>query len=119
MVSNAARKYEQQSEEQTASVPHRVPSQQPTRWTRFERGLMAIGGVISLLLVITLLSTKIAINNRQHDLQDLQAQVTRVKNSNSSDRQEIADLTSQASLKRAAQKYGLSDKNSNVRNINK
>lgn len=117
MVSNAARKYESQQVKQVRQTP--LVRQQPKGWNRLERALMVVGGAISLLLIITLLSTKISINNRQHDLQDLQARVSRVKNSNSSDRQEIAALTSQASLKRAAHKYGLSDKNSNVRNINR
>lgn len=117
MVSNAARKYE----ETEVQVPttQTTPVNQPVRWTRFERLLMVVGSAVTLLLIITLLSTKISINNRQHDLQDLQAKVSRVKSNNASDQQEISDLTSQSSLKKVAQKYGLSDKNSNVRNVNK
>lgn len=117
MVSNAARKYDQE-EVQGESIAV-TPANQPVHWNRFERLLMIVGSAITLLLIITLLSTKISINTRQHDLQDLQAKVTQVKNNNASDQQEIADLTSQSSLKRAAHKYGLTDKNSNVRNVNR
>ncbi len=69
--------------------------------------------------MITLLSTKVAINNQQRHLQDVQTQISKAKNSNISSQQEIAELTSQSHLKSAAQKYGLTDKNSNVRNVNK
>ena len=118
MVSNAARNYE---EEQVPVTPidQPQPGVQPVRWSRFERLLMVVGSAVTLLLIIALLSTKISINTRQHNLQDLQSKVAQVKNNNASDRQEIADLTSQGNLKKIAQKYGLSDKNSNVRNVNK
>lgn len=117
MVSNAARKYEET--ERSTQVTQPVPVNRPVHWSRFERLLMVVGSAVTLLLIITLLSTKIAINTRQHDLQDLQAKVAQVKNSNASDQQEIAELTSQSNLKNIAKKYGLSDKNSNVRNVNK
>ena len=54
----------------------------------------------------------------QH-LQDVQTQISKAKSSNTSSQQEIAELTSQSHLKSAAHKYGLTDKNSNVRNVNK
>lgn len=117
MVSNAARKYEKVSQPRQVTSPQ--PAEQPVHWSRFERLLMVVGGTITLVLIITLLSTKIAINTRQRNYQDLQAKVTQVKNSNASDRQEIADLTSQSNLKRIAKHYGLSDQNSNVRNVNR
>ncbi|WP_283587932.1 septum formation initiator family protein [Limosilactobacillus viscerum] len=117
MGSNAARKYEE--EETPKRATQVTPANQPVRWNRFERLLMVVGSAITLLLIITLLSTKISINTRQHDLQDLQAKITQVKNNNASDQQEIAELTSQSNLKRAAHKYGLTDKNSNVRNVNR
>lgn len=80
---------------------------------------MIVGSIVTLFLIITLLSTKVTMNSRQHRLQDLQNQITRVKNANTSTHQEITELTSQSNLKTAAHKYGLSDKISNVRNINK
>lgn len=117
MVSNAARKFEKKEEPRQSTQV--MPANQPVRWSRFERLLMVVGSAVTLLLVISLLSTKVTINSRQHQLQDLQSKITQVKNSNSSDQQEIAELTSQSNLKKAAHKYGLSDKNSNVRNVNK
>ena len=61
MVSNAARKYE---EEQVPVTPidQPQPGVQPVRWSRFERLLMVVGSAVTLLLIIALLSTKISIN---------------------------------------------------------
>lgn len=119
MVSNTAREL---SEEQATAGQTQRPltvSSPKVAWSPFERSLLVLGGIVTLFLVITLLSTKVTMNNRQHHLQDLQNQITRVKSANTSARQEIAELTSQSNLKAAAHKYGLSDKISNVRNVNK
>ena len=102
MVSNAARQLA--GEQQPQQAPRKKTYQQlkispnPVRWSKFERSLVAVGSLITLCLMISLLSTKI---------------------SNTSLQQEIAELTTQSHLKSAAHKYGLSDKNSNVRNVNK
>lgn len=119
VVSNTAREL---SNEQTATRQAQKPqtvSVPKVAWSPFERLLILVGSIATLFLVITLLSTKVTMNNRQHHLQDLQNQITRVKNSNTSARQEIAELTSQTNLKAAAHKYGLTDKISNVRNIDR
>ncbi|MBB1069335.1 cell division protein FtsL [Limosilactobacillus sp. RRLNB_1_1] len=123
MVSNVARQLAGQ--EQPLQMPekktYRQPqiSPQPVRWSKFERFLVAAGSLITLVLMISLLSTKISINNQQRHLQDVQTQISKAKSSNTSSQQEIAELTSQSHLKSAAHKYGLTDKNSNVRNVNK
>ncbi|WP_323058472.1 cell division protein FtsL [Limosilactobacillus reuteri] len=120
MVSNAARQLageQQPPRKKTYQQPKISPS--PVRWSKFERSLVAVGSLITLCLMISLLSTKISINNQQRRLQDTQTQITKAKSSNTSLQQEIAELTTQSHLKSAAHKYGLSDKNSNVRNVNK
>ncbi len=118
MVSNTARRLEKK-QPQEKRQPIQSPDVNKVSWSPFERLLVTIGSIISLCLVIILLSTKVTINNQQHHLQDLQGRISKVKNSNTSSQQEIAELTSQSHLKAAAHKYGLSDQNSNVRNINK
>ncbi|WP_137538413.1 cell division protein FtsL, partial [Escherichia coli] len=95
MVSNAARRYEEeQQEERVVGSAQPQLANQPIRWSKFERLLMVVGSAITLLLIITLLSTKISTNTRQHHLQDLQAKVAQAKNNNASDQQEVDDLTS-------------------------
>lgn len=123
MVSNAARQLagEQQPQQAPRKKTYQQPktSPSPVRWSKFERSLVVVGSLITLCLMISLLSTKISINNQQRRLQDTQTQITKAKSSNTSLQQEIAELTTQSHLKSAAHKYGLSDKNSNVRNVNK
>ncbi|MBB1078534.1 cell division protein FtsL [Limosilactobacillus sp. STM2_1] len=123
MVSNAARQLA--GGQQPQEIPRKKISQQPkitpspVRWSKFERFLIVIGSLVTLTLMLNLLSTKININNQQRHLQDVQTQISKVKSNNASSQQEIAELTSQSHLKSAAHKYGLTDKNSNVRNVNK
>lgn len=123
MVSNAARQLageqqpQQVPEKQVYRQPKVAPS--PVRWSKFERFLVVAGSLITLVLMISLLSTKVSINNQQRHLQDIQTQISKAKSNNTSSQQEIAELTSQSHLKSAAHKYGLTDKNSNVRNVNK
>ena len=123
MVSNAARQLagEQQPQQAPRKKTYQQPkiSPSPVRRSKFERSLVAVGSLITLCLMISLLSTKISINNQQRRLQDTQTQITKAKSSNTSLQQEIAELTTQSHLKSAAHKYGLSDKNSKVRNVNK
>ncbi|MCH3927179.1 cell division protein FtsL [Limosilactobacillus sp.] len=118
VVSNTARELKEQPEIKQTPVQRPAANPRAVGWSPFERLLVTVGGVVTLCLVIALLSTKVAINNQQHHLQDLQSQISKVKNANTSSQQEIAELTSQSHLKAAAHKYGLSDRNSNVRNIN-
>lgn len=119
VVSNTARELSNEQETPQPAKQARPVNASKVAWSPFERSLMVFGSIVTLFLVITLLSTKVTMNSRQHRLQDLQSQITRVKNSNTSTHQEIAELTSQSNLKAAARKYGLSDKISNVRNVNK
>lgn len=119
VVSNTARELSNEQEAPQPAKQARPVNVTKVAWSPFERSLMVFGSIVTLFLVITLLSTKVTMNSRQHRLQDLQSQITRVKSSNTSTHQEIAELTSQSNLKAAARKYGLSDKISNVRNVNK
>lgn len=123
MVSNAARKLSEDQPQQLESQSQRQQypriKPQAVRWSKFERLLVVVGSLVTLVMMITLLSVKVSINNQQRHLQDLQSQTTKIKSSNTSSQQEIAELTSQSHLKSAAHQYGLTDKNSNVRNVNK
>ena len=94
MVSNAARQLagEQQPQQAPRKKTYQQPkiSPSPVRWSKFERSLVAVGSLITLCLMISLLSTKISINNQQRRLQDTQTQITKAKSSNTSLQQEIA-----------------------------
>lgn len=123
MVSNTAKRISREQPKTTdpgAQVHRQLgPSVRTVTWSTFEKSLVTVCSILTLCLTITLLSTKNTINNRQHQLQDLQTKVAQAKNDNASYRQAISDLTSDSQLKKAAKKYGLTDQNSNVRNVNK
>lgn len=120
MVSNTARKLAKEHSKNRRPIQQSQPVPvQRVAWSPFERLLVGVGSIVTLCLIITLLSTKVTINNQQHHLQDLQTQISKTHSANTSSQQEIAELTSQGHLKTVAHKYGLSDKNSNVRNVNK
>lgn len=122
MVSNAAKNLVDQTvplregDWQTASAPQ--VTTQPVSWKQ-EFRLCAVCGAVLLALMGIVVSMKISVTNANHRLQDVQAQVSRVNNDNASERQEIAELTSESHLNHAAKKYGLSDANTSVRNVNK
>lgn len=120
MASNAARQL-------TQPTPIITPNQTPTPQTQikrvpfsaFEKTLITTGALAVFLMMVMVVTTSLTITKQQQSLQDLQTKVAKVKQSNTSDQQEIASLTSQSNLETVAQKYGLSDANSSVRNVNR
>ena len=123
MASNAARKLNQptpqltprpnQPTPQVKSHQHRLP------FSPFEKILMIFGALIAFSMMIMVVTTQLSVVKQQHRRQNLQTQVANVKQQNVSDQQEVTTLTSQARLEQIAQKYGLTDANSSVRNVNK
>lgn len=70
-------------------------------------------------MTITLVTTKIQTTSRQQVLQTIQQKITTQTSQNTSQQQEIGELTSQSYLKKMAAKYGLTDTSASVRNVNK
>lgn len=123
MVSNVAKKLSRERPQITDPRQQvhqqRVPVARTVTWSKFERSLVTVCSIVTVFMMISLLSTKNTMNTRQHKLQDLQSQIAQVKYNNTSQKQAIAEMTSQSQLKSAAKKYGLADHNSSVRNVNK
>ena len=69
-------------------------------------------------MTIALVTTKIQ-TSRQQVLQTIQQKITTQTSQNTSQQQEIGELTSQSHLKKMAAKYGLTDTSASVRNVNK
>ncbi|WP_367341883.1 cell division protein FtsL [Limosilactobacillus sp.] len=122
MVSNAAHNLAERSNKQNDQASSQVtisnPSGMPVSWTG-ERRLLAVCGAIVMAMMICLVTTKIEVTSANHQLQNVQAKVSKVSNSNANERQLIAQLTSESNLNRAAKKYGFTDANTSVRNVNK
>lgn len=95
------------------------PVFKPVAFSKFEYLLTTCCALVICAMMVTLVSSKISVNNSQRHLQDVQSKISQVNNSNISQQQEIGDATSQSSLQKIANKYNLKDLNTNVRNVNK
>lgn len=91
----------------------------PVAISKFEYLLTTCCALVICVMMITLVSAKISVNNSQRHLQNIQTKISQVNNSNISQQQEIGDATSQSNLQKVADKYKLKDSNTNVRNVNK
>ena len=122
MVSNAAHNLANNSRETEKAQQRQLivnsPKGMPVSWAG-ERRLLAICGAIMMVMMVCLVTSKIDVTNANHQLQNVQAKVNQVSNSNPNERQLIAQLTSESNLNRAANKYGFTDANTSVRNVNK
>lgn len=120
MASNAARKLNQPTPQLTPRPNQPTPQvKSHQHLSPFEKILMIFGALIAFSMMIMVVTTQLSVVKQQHRLQNLQTQVANVKQQNVSDQQEVTTLTSQARLEQIAQKYGLTDANSSVRNVNK
>lgn len=122
MDANTARELAAPVPQPTPSVepqqsPHQAPSRVPV--SKFEILLTSVCIAILGWMVVSLVTTKINLTNQQQTLQTVQKKVASVNSSNTSIHQEIAEITSQSNLKKVAKKYGLTDANTSVRNVNK
>ena len=123
MASHAARKLNQPTPQLTPRPNQPSPQvkshQQRLPFSAFEKTLMIVGALVVFSMMIMVVTTQLSVVNQQHRLQNLQTQVANVKQQNVSDQQEVTTLTSQSRLDQIAQKYGLTDANPSVRNVNK
>lgn len=125
MASNAAKQLpleelsinQPQRKQQPVTEPNVVPAPDKVGWSKFEKALVTVCGIVLTFMMISLVSAKIAVTNAQHNLQNVNSQITKVNNKNTSANQVISELTSQKHLEQVAQKYGLTISNSNIRNV--
>ena len=122
MASNAARQL-------TSPTPSKIPAPQPTPspaakpgrvpFSNFDKLTIVLAGAMVIGMTIALVTTKIQTTSRQQVLQTIQQKITTQTSQNTSQQQEIGELTSQSHLKKMAAKYGLTDTSASVRNVNK
>ncbi|KRN97560.1 hypothetical protein IV54_GL001329 [Levilactobacillus paucivorans] len=80
---------------------------------------MTVCGLVLALLMVSVVSTKIAMSNTVHDLQSINNSVTTYQNRNTNAQQEINELQSRSRLDKIAKKQGLTLENDRIRNVNK
>lgn len=120
MDANTARELRQvEPAPQQEQQPNLHPVQRKVPASKFEVLLGIVCTAIVAWMVVSVISLKITLTNHQQQLQQVQTKIIKINGSNTSIQQEIAEVTSQSNLQRIAHKYGLTDANSSVRNVNK
>ncbi|WP_093625630.1 cell division protein FtsL [Limosilactobacillus gorillae] len=122
MASNTAQQLTNPAQDPAQQIqPSPAPQPQSKRvpLSTFEKLTIALACVLVIGLTISLVSTKIQTTSRQQVLQTIQQKIATQTSQNTSQRQQIGELTSQDHLKKVAKKYGLTDSNASVRNVNK
>lgn len=85
----------------------------------FEKLLIVSGSVILTVLMLLVVSSKIALSNAQHQLQHVDTQIVNVRNDNTNLNQQIGELQSSSRLEKVAKQGNMSLKNANIRNVTK
>ena len=85
----------------------------------FEKLLIVCGSAVLTVLMLVVVSSKIALSNSQHELQHLDNRIVNVRNNNTNLKQQIGELQSSTRLNKIAHKSGMSLSNANIRNVTK
>ncbi|GEA99161.1 hypothetical protein LBR02_17260 [Levilactobacillus brevis] len=80
---------------------------------------MTVCGLALALLMVCVISSKIAMSTAEHHLQSINNKVTTIQNHNTSKQQQINELQSRSRLDKIAKKQGLTLENARIRNVNK
>ncbi|MHC9532861.1 cell division protein FtsL [Dellaglioa sp. L3N] len=105
------------------------PRQQPIHKTqagtqrvalsKIEKSLFGLIGVISLILMITLVSAQVKLSNSSQFLQNINSEITAIQTKSSDLTQEVNELASNNRLNGIADKNGLNLSESRIRNVTK
>ncbi|GEO66138.1 cell division protein FtsL [Levilactobacillus spicheri] len=104
---------------QVRPTPQGQPQRQKLPLSKFEKCLLTVGGLILAAMMVCVVSSKIAMNNAQHQLQSITQTTTTYQNRNTNTQQQINELQSRSRLDKIAQKQGLSLNNARIRTVNK
>ncbi|CAJ1227325.1 hypothetical protein LZY01_23980 [Levilactobacillus zymae] len=99
--------------------PQGQPRRQKLPVSKFEKCLVTACGLVLAVLMVCVVSAKIAMSNAQRDLQTVNQTTATYQNRNTNAQQEINELQSRSRLDKIAQKQGLSLENARIRTVNK
>ena len=120
---NLARQIVEQPVENPTTLIEKQPEAPQPVWKLKLSGmekLLIIGGCAVLcLLMIGVVSSKIALSNSQQQLQRLDNRIVKLHNGNTSLNQQISELQSSSRLNQIAKQNGMSLNNANIRNVTK
>ncbi|EHM00758.1 cell division protein FtsL [Lentilactobacillus parafarraginis F0439] len=84
----------------------------------FEKLLIVCGSAVLTVLMLLVVSSKIALSDSQHQLQHLDSQIT-MNSNNTNLQQQVGELQSSSRLQKIAKENGMSLSNGNIRNVTK
>ncbi|GEP24012.1 MAG: cell division protein FtsL [Lentilactobacillus diolivorans] len=121
---NLARSFAQAEPKKVVSTPDQVVTKkvrvsQRLNLSVFEKLLIVCGSALLTVLMLVVVSSKIALSNSQHQLQHLDSQTVNVRNDNTNLKQQIGELQSSSRLDKIAKQSGMSLSNHNIRNVTK
>ncbi|NVY95672.1 cell division protein FtsL [Lactobacillus sp. DCY120] len=123
MLDNTARKPQVDSEPKATShnnIKQVIDANQRAVPFSFGEKMAVLGlGIVTLVLMLTLVGIRTLGSQQQHRLQDITAAVQTSKSKNSNLRQEIGELTSSSRLADIAQQHHLKLNADRIRNISK
>jgi len=109
----------EQPKRQTRQASQQHPQGEKLPVSKFEKCLMTVCGLALALLMVCVVSSKIAMSTAEHNLQSINNKVTTIQNHNTSKQQQINELQSRSRLDKIAKKQGLTLENARIRNVNK
>lgn len=121
---NLARSFAQAEPKKVVSTPDQVVTKkvrvsQRLNLSVLEKLLIVCGSALLTVLMLVVVSSKIALSNSQHQLQHLDSQTVNVRNDNTNLKQQIGELQSSSRLDKIAKQSGMSLSNHNIRNVTK
>ncbi|GAJ25311.1 cell division protein FtsL [Liquorilactobacillus sucicola DSM 21376 = JCM 15457] len=121
MPQNAARKIAVQPAKKTAPIHNPQPERKTKHVpiSRLEVAVITVASVITMFLMVSVVSSKIALSKAQYNLQSINQRITSVQNKNVDKKQEVSELSSRSRLMEVAKKVGLTMNEQNIRNVNK
>lgn len=119
MADSSARNYEYEPNRQPESVKRKriVPDPNELRWTGLERTLVVVGSVITIAMMTFLISSSNAATTSQHELSNVEQQISTKENNITKLRQRIGELTSNSRLNKIARAKGLTLNDKNIRTV--
>jgi len=111
------RQHIEQPKPRVQPQPQGQPQKLPV--SKFEKCLVTLCGLALAVMMVCVVSSKIAMSNAQHDLQSITQTTATIQSRNTNAQQEINELQSRSRLDKIAQKQGLTLDNARIRTVNK
>lgn len=121
MPQNAVRKLEVQPENKTTPI-HNTEIKKKTShvpMSRLEMTVLTVASLVVMCLMISVVSSKIALSKAQYNLQNVNQKIASTQNKNVDKKQEVSELSSRSRLMEVAKEVGLTMNEQNIRNVNK